>query len=1023
MEKAREAPVRRRVPVLLLGLLTLPIVTVLGAVLVSGRLTGDAVQAQTPTEPSAAAAPDDATADRVFGQPDFTHGLGNGCNRGNPNSPTASTLCFPFGVAVDGGGHLYVADLINNRVLEYDTPLTTDAVADRVFGQASDFTKMACNNGGIGAGSLCFTAGGKAPSPVAVDSAGNLYVADMINSRVLEYNSPLTTDTVADRVFGQASFNGSGFMSPPTASTLCIPVGVGLDGAGNLYVADRDNNRVLEYDSPLTTDTVADRVFGQASFATNTCNTAGEASAPTASTLCRPDAVGLDSAGNLYVPDTRNSRVVEYDSPLTTDTVADRVFGHGAFTTNTCNTSGPDSAPSARSLCFPFGVAVGGTGALYVADNANNRALEYDNPLTTDGVADRVFGQGGSFTTNTCNLGGTSAASLCNPQALALDSTGNLYIADGNNRVLEYDTPLTTDAVADRVFGQPDFISGGPGCNQGDGPTASTLCNPSGGVVDGSGRLYIADRTNNRVLVYDGALTTDAIADRVFGQGGDFTTGLCNKDGISASSICFVGGKTSPVTIDGAGNVYVADTFNNRVLEYDDPAATDTVADRVFGQPDFASGVCNQGGAPQPPPLPSLPTASSLCGPDGLAVDASGNVYIADRFNNRVVQYNTPLNTETIADRVLGQPNFSTSGCNQAPPSPPPAPPPPPPTASTLCDPNAVAVDLDGNLYIADGNSRVLEYDAPLTIDSVADRVFGQGGSFTSNTCNLGGISAGGLCSVAGVALDAAESLYVSDRFNNRALRYDSPLSTDTLADQVFGQGNDLTTGLCNKGGIGPGSLCFVDGVWVDTLGNLYIADSDNHRVLEYDSAEPNPCRGAAGSSATPPHDISFDRLSGAGRIRDSAAKTYTSLVTNHNLTGAEDIQVCFSVVPMFGCSAPEIDVALPYDVTPGEPDNLFVDVSGDGVRDSVALAVAHGVLPDRTERVKATVLYSSCPPPPGFQQTALDYIVQVDACHQGDPAPKGFFEGACPGTPDGANDPNKINDAPIQKAINNVLR
>src|SRR3989304_3043853 len=102
MEKGREAPGPRRGPRVLLGLLTLPIVTVLGAVLVSGRLTGDAVQAQTPTEPSAAAAPDDATADRVFGQAGFTHGLGNGGNRGNTNSPTASTVWFPFGVAVGG---------------------------------------------------------------------------------------------------------------------------------------------------------------------------------------------------------------------------------------------------------------------------------------------------------------------------------------------------------------------------------------------------------------------------------------------------------------------------------------------------------------------------------------------------------------------------------------------------------------------------------------------------------------------------------------------------------------------------------------------------------------------------------------------------------------------------------------------------------------------------------------------------------------------------------------------------------
>jgi len=186
----------------------------------------------------------------------------------------------------------------------------------------------------------------------------------------------------------------------------------------------------------------------------------------------------------------------------------------------------------------------------------------------------------------------------------------------------------------------------------------------------------------------------------------------------------------------------------------------------------------------------------------------------------------------------------------------------------------------------------------------------------------------------------------------------------------------------------------------------------------------PNLCAaGGPGTSSAVAHDISLDGLRGTGRIRDSQAKTYTAIVTNHNLTGAEDIQICFAVVPMFGCSAPEIDVALPYDATPGEPDNKFVDVSGDGVPDSVAPAVAHGILPDRSERVKATVFFSGCPPAPNQQETPFDYIVQADACHEGDPAPKGFFGGPCTGAPDGANDPNQANDAPIQKAVNDVLR
>ncbi len=163
--------------------------------------------------------------------------------------------------------------------------------------------------------------------------------------------------------------------------------------------------------------------------------------------------------------------------------------------------------------------------------------------------------------------------------------------------------------------------------------------------------------------------------------------------------------------------------------------------------------------------------------------------------------------------------------------------------------------------------------------------------------------------------------------------------------------------------------------------------------------------------------------LRGAGKIRGAQVKRYTAVVKNNNLTGAENIQLCFTVVPLFGCPAPVIDVALPYDVTPRDPDNVFVDVTGDGVLDSVAVAVAPGVLPNHSARIRVTVIYSSCPPAVGLQETPFDYIVQADACHQGDPAPKGFFGGACPGSNDAGQDPNQSNDAPIQKAVNDALR
>jgi hypothetical protein len=126
----------------------------------------------------------------------------------------------------------------------------------------------------------------------------------------------------------------------------------------------------------------------------------------------------------------------------------------------------------------------------------------------TSQVANRVFGQGGSFISGTCNNGDISASSLCHPAGVTVDSGGHLFIAEYfNNRVLEYDTPLTSQ-VANRVFGQGgSFISGT--CNNfGFAISASSLCNPIGVLVDGSGNLYVGEESNNRVLEYDSPLAS-----------------------------------------------------------------------------------------------------------------------------------------------------------------------------------------------------------------------------------------------------------------------------------------------------------------------------------------------------------------------------------------------------------------------------------------------------------------------------------------------------------------------------------
>ena len=367
-------------------------------------------------------------------------------------------------------------------------------------------------------------------------------------------------DDTADTVQGQPSFTVDNANNPlmPAANQLNEPYGLAVDAhTGRLYVADTINNRVLSWPNAaaLANGQAADLVIGQPNFISHTANTNGIS----ANSLNFPTGVALDAQGRLYVADAGNNRVLEYTAPLTNGMAANGVFGQGGSFTTTALLP-----VTAASLSGPFGVALdaqGGQGRLYVTDNGNSRVLEYDTPLTST-TANRVFGQGGSFTTNTINKGGLGRASLKEPTGVALDAQGRLYVADWlNHRVLEYSTPLTS-TTADHVLGQPDFMSNNYNITGVVTPSAASLSDPLGVALSAQGNLYVADGFNIRVLEYDTPLTSTA-ADRVFGQGGSFTTRAVLP--VTAASLFGPAG----VALDAQGNLYVADQVNNRVLEYD----------------------------------------------------------------------------------------------------------------------------------------------------------------------------------------------------------------------------------------------------------------------------------------------------------------------------------------------------------------------------------------------------------------------------------------------------------------------
>lgn len=580
--------------------------------------------------------------------------------------------------------------------------------------------------------------------------------------------------------------------------------------------------------------------------------------APDARGFDLPHHIAVDRAFNLYVVDRDNNRVLAFAGPVQTNQAASLVFGQASFTSATANANGL----SADSLNQPHGVAVDATGNLYLADSSNHRLLAYDTPLvpkitglspnsspvssagfrlTVDGP---FFLPGSLVRWNSTNLTPTSATPTrlvvdVPPGFVATAGTATITVVNPNPSVGPANVvgfpigsppaPNPGDLVPDQVIGQPNFASFI--ANNG-GSSATSLNGPRGLAVDRrNGRLYVADTDNNRVLSWPSvaAYVTGQPADRVIGQP-DFTTVTPNTGGLSGKSLNHPAG----VAVDGKGRLYIADTGNNRVLRFTLPPTTGTqppstalhgtadeefAADAVFGQPDYFSSAPDSGGVSQ----------FSLEQPQSVAADLYGNVYVADTGNNRVLGYSgetidrTPTNPG--AGLVLGQLNFGSDSANAGGLG-----------VGSLWGPGGVATDVHGDVYVADtNNNRVLRYENPQRpgADTLADGVIGQV-NYTSNRPNWNGVSADGLSYPRGVAVDDSGHVYVADSGNHRALAYDNPRFYDTHADYVFGQ-PDFQTNTVNYYGFAAQSYRAPAGVFVDPItGWLMIADPENHRVSVY---------------------------------------------------------------------------------------------------------------------------------------------------------------------------------------------
>ncbi len=738
---------------------------------------------------NASTKPNGANADAVIGQSDFISRA--------PNIINNVTMDLPNEFAINPTtGKVFVCDAGSNRVLRFSSmqSLLIGGAAEAVIGQLN-FSSSSV------AVTAVFMNG---PSSLAIDANDRLYVADRDNNRVLRFDnaSSIASGTPANAVLGQINFTDSA--RGTSQSKMGLPRGVAVDAADNLYVADSYNSRVLKYAnaSLKANGANADAVLGQADFVSRVA-------AATQSGMFSPQGLSIDNAGNLYVADTRNNRVLIFlnaaAKPNGAD--ADKVLGQANFT------SGAALPASQSSTGLPNDMIVDASGTLYVPCSPERRVMIFNNVLSkpNGAPADVVLGKP-DFTTTTNSL---SQSGMGECFGVALDASGNLFVADRENkRVLRYEpnstaplNPWFTGQNANLVLGQPDFTtrSIASGATGMDATWDVALDIPRN-------KLYVADANNHRVLRFSTiGLVNGAPAEAVFGQP-DFTT---TTPGTSATKMHLPYG----VAVDAAGNLFVSERDNSRVLRFDAAFSkpSGASADGVLGQTNFTSGAADIG-------------PNRLNEPEGLTIDNAGNLYVSDKLNNRVLRFNNAAAKPNgaNADAVLGQPDFtsSSSGVSQ----------------SQFLSPTDVALDGSGNLYVADfNNHRVLRFNNVLSKPNGAnaDAVLGQP-DFTTNLSTPGISTASSLYLPQTVALDALGNLYVSSIGENRVMIFSNAVSkpNGANADAVLGQTS--FTGFF--GGVSANQLDDPRGIAINSAtGELYLADTFNHRVLRFGAFAPLP--------------------------------------------------------------------------------------------------------------------------------------------------------------------------------------
>lgn len=594
------------------------------------------------------------------------------------------------------------------------------------------------------------------PVAIAVDSSGNYYIAASSQNRIFKVDTTGLLTVFAGN--GLPGYGGDGVTGGAANATLNSPQAVAVDGSGNVYIADTYNFVIRKVDTTNTITTIA--------------GTQG-ACGGSVSNLCYPNGVAADTAGNLFIGDTSDCQVKKVVLSSLTITV---FAGNG-----TCGYTGDGGGPTSAEVNQPSGVAVDGSGDVFIADTNNFVIREV---VKSTGKIKTVAGNNALGAGFSGDGASATSAQIYYVYKLGVNSTGTtVTVADGlyNSRIRQFTVGGNINTVAGGGSG-----TGCVGFSGDAGPaTAACLYYPQGVAVSSTGTVYVADSYNERIRSFTVGGNINTIA------GNGSTTEATVVNGVAANGVDLY--YPFGVVEDPSGNIFVADDYNQMIRELS-AGVVNTYAGT--GTPGFTG----DGGAA---------TSAELNYPSGVARDSSGNIYIADYYNC-VIRKVSGGTISTFAGIDTNAPSASCGYSGDGGPA----------TSAELFYPTSVYVDSKNNVYIADYYNHVIREVTAGTITTIAG-IPGQAG-YSGD----GGPATGArLYYPEGVAVDGAGNVYIADSTNHRIREVNA--ATGTISTVA---GN----GACTFSGDGiaiENSLCYPSAVWADVNGNLFIADTSNQRL------------------------------------------------------------------------------------------------------------------------------------------------------------------------------------------------